>query len=140
MTSAAPGAKGAATDEGLQVHLKKNFQYKNRGTIYSLPAPKPSSSSALKDPKRRAVPILRQDQPEWQRSVERERVRKHKEQKALDKSLEKGFDTLSARYDDPDFMTGLLGGDSSKGWEGGLPAVGAGRRNPNQARHGRRRK
>lgn len=144
VTSAAPGAAaggaaGAGGEQGLQIHLKKNFQYRNRGTIYSLPAPKPSSSSALKDPKRRVVPILREDQPEWQRSVERERVRKNKEQKALDRALDKGHDTLTARYTDPDFIPGLLGGDSQKEWQG-LPAVGAGRRNPNQARHGRRRK
>ncbi|CAO1620440.1 unnamed protein product [Parajaminaea phylloscopi] len=142
VTSVAPGqAKdaGASSTGGLQIHLKKNFQYRSRGTIYSLPLPKPSSSSALKDPKKHAVPILREDQAEWQRGLAKEQVRRHKEQKALDRALEKGKDTLSARYDDPDWIPGLLTGDSSKPWEG-LPSIGAGRRNPNQAKHGRRRK
>ncbi|MCO5554303.1 hypothetical protein L7F22_007832 [Adiantum nelumboides] len=45
VTSTSPDATGKAgagpSQGGLQVHLKKNFQYRNRGTIYSLPLPKP---------------------------------------------------------------------------------------------------
>lgn len=141
VTSVPPGLKSTAnTWGGLQIHLRQNFQYRTRGNVYSLPLPKPSSSSALKDPRKHAVPILREDQAEWQRGLAKERVRRNKEQKALDRALEKGKDTLSARYEDPDWIPGLLIGDSSKkGWEG-LPVIGSGRRNPNQARHGRRRK
>lgn len=147
VTSAAPGSKDAAVNStpGLQVHLKRNFQYRNRGTIYSLPMPKPGSSSALKDPKHRhAVPVLREDQAEWQRGLAKERTRRGKEEKALQRALEKGKDTLSARYEDPDWtLPGLMGGEGGGRQPGdwdGLPIVGAGRKNPNQARHGRRRK
>lgn len=140
VTSQTPGSKhnGPTTTSGLQVHLKKNFQYRTRGNIYSLPLPKPGSASSGKDPKK-AVPILREDQVEWQRGLAKEQVRKNKEQKALDRALEKGKDTISARYEDPDWLPGmLLGGDSRKDYNG-LPEIGS-RRNPNQARHGRRRK
>lgn len=140
VTSQAPGSSTAhTTSSGLQVHLKKNFQYKTRGNIYSLPMPKPGSASSGKDP-RKAVPILREDQAEWQRGLAREQVRKNKEQKALERALEKGKDTISARYEDPDWLPGMmLAGDSRKD-SYGLPDIGAGRRNPNQAKHGRRRK
>lgn len=140
VTSAAPGAKdGGSVVNGLQLHLKKNFQYKTRGTRYSIPLPKAGSTTANKDPKNAPL-ILREDQAEWQRGLAKEKVRKHKEQKALDRALEKGKDTISARYEDPDWLPGMiLTGDSRKEWTG-LPDIGAGRRNPNQAKHGRRRK
>lgn len=144
VTSQAPGSSSntaTTSTNGLQVHLKKNFQYKTRGNIYSLPLPKPGSASNGKDP-RKAVPILREDQVEWQRGLAKEEVRKRKEQKALEKALEKGKDTISARYEDPDWLPGMLAesGRKGSGFDGGLPDIGFGRRNPNQARHGRRRK
>ncbi|CAO1633170.1 unnamed protein product [Sympodiomycopsis kandeliae] len=141
VTSQAPGSSAATTTtNGLQVHLKKNFQYKTRGNIYSLPLPKPGSSSSGKDPKKSNL-ILREDQVEWQRGLFKDQVRKNKEQKALDRALEKGKDTISARYEDPDWLPSmLLGNDNEKQAYMGLPDIGFGRRNPNQAKHGRRRK
>lgn len=139
VTSAAPGSSSSATtNNGLQLHLKKNFQFRTRGTKTSLPLPKAGSTTSLKDP-RNANLILREDQPEWQRALNQERIRKQKEQKALERQLEKGKDTLSARYEDPDWLPGLLSGGGGKEM-GGLPDVGFGRRNNNQAKHGRRRK
>ncbi|PWN19115.1 hypothetical protein BCV69DRAFT_284270 [Microstroma glucosiphilum] len=139
VTSAAPvSSSSATTNNGLQLHLKKNFQFRTRGTKTSLPLPKAGSTTSLKDP-RNANLILREDQPEWQRALNQERIRKQKEQKALERQLEKGKDTLSARYEDPDWLPGLLSGGGGKEM-GGLPDVGFGRRNNNQAKHGRRRK
>jgi RNA-binding protein NOB1 len=126
---------------GLQVHLKKNFQYKNRGTIYSLPTPKYSSASAMKAPSRGgqprgAVPILREDQLEWQRAVAKDKIRREKAEKQMQKAIEKSGgkkDALSARYDDPDWMPdAILTADKGRRAAGGLPAIGAGRKNPNE--------
>lgn len=61
------------------VHLKKNFQYRTRGTKYSIPAPTPGSAKGQK--KGGSGLILREDQAEWQEAVrvgERERRREEK--------------------------------------------------------------
>lgn len=61
------------------VHLKKNFQYRTRGTKYSIPAPTPGSAKGQK--KAGSGLILREDQAEWQDAVragERERRREEK--------------------------------------------------------------
>ena len=51
----------------VQVHLKKNFQFKTRGTIYSIPAPKPGSAKTGPG----EGLILREDQAGWQRAKKR---------------------------------------------------------------------
>jgi RNA-binding protein NOB1 len=61
------------------IHLKKNFQYRTRGTKYSIPAPTPGSAKGQK--KAGSGLILREDQAEWQDAVragERERRREEK--------------------------------------------------------------
>lgn len=61
------------------VHLKKNFQYRTRGTKYSIPAPTPGAAKGQK--KGGSGLILREDQAEWQeamRAGERERRREEK--------------------------------------------------------------
>ncbi len=147
-SSSASATSGSAAALGLQVHLKKNFQYKNRGTIFPLPAPRPSSSSALKPASRGgqargAVPILREDQAEWQRAVARDDVRRRKEERAMHKALEKSGgskDALSVRYDDPDWMPEMSFGAANKGRRGaggGMPSLGIGRKNPNEKRRPR---
>lgn len=68
------------------MHLKKNFQYKNRGTKYSIPLPKVGSSRTGSG----TGLILREDDAEWQRSVHNQEVTKRKEEKAMNKALEKG--------------------------------------------------
>ena len=70
----------------VKVHLKKNFQYKNRGTKYAIPASRVGSSKTGS-----GMPlILREDDADFQKSVHAEQVAKRKEEKALMRSLEKG--------------------------------------------------
>lgn len=70
----------------VKVHLKKNFQYKNRGTKYAIPSSRVGSSKTGS-----GLPlILREDDPDFQRAVHSEQVAKRKEEKALMRSLEKG--------------------------------------------------
>ncbi|KAL9933186.1 hypothetical protein V8E36_007904 [Tilletia maclaganii] len=139
VTSSAPGTAKNDKDGGLQVHLKKNFQYRNRGTIYSLPQPKAGTASSLKkSAAKHTIPILREDQVEWQRAVAQQNVQKRKEERALARALEKGKDTLSARYEDPDWMPDMLLSGGGKQGHGGLPALGIGRKNPNVKRRPRK--
>lgn len=126
VTSTAPEASGKGAG-GMQVHLKKNFQYKNRGTKYSLPLPKAGKAGGQPQ----SVPILREDQIEWQRGLQRERVQRDKEERALQKALAKGSDSLSARYEDVDELSILMAGKAGRAQQG-LPALGIGRRNPNE--------
>lgn len=113
---------------GMQIHLKKNFQYKNRGTKFSLPLPKPGKAGGAQT----NVPILREDQAEWQKALQREKVQKKKEERALQRALERGSDSLSARYEDADTLSILLAGKTSGQGYQGLPQIGVGRRNPNE--------
>ena len=78
-----------------------------------------------------AVPILREDQAEWQRGLARQKVQRKKEDRALQKALERGSDSLSARYEDVDELSVLLAGKASK-TAPTMPALGVGRRNPNE--------
>ncbi|PWN90129.1 hypothetical protein FA10DRAFT_231068 [Acaromyces ingoldii] len=138
VTSTSPDATGKAgtgqSHGGLQVHLKKNFQYRNRGTIYSLPLPKPGKAGG----KPASVPVLREDQAEWQRAVQKDKVQRQKEEKRLNRALEKGKDSLTARYEDADELTMLLAGGTGKNrGKGGpveMPEIGVGRKNPNERR------
>ncbi|WFD32287.1 20S-pre-rRNA D-site endonuclease nob1 [Malassezia sp. CBS 17886] len=141
-TSVSSAAPGSAPGDGMQVHLKPNFHYHNRGTVYSLPLPQPGSASggrasgSSKNP-HTGVPVLREDQTEWQRRVASERNRQRKEERSLQRALDKGQDSLSARYADPDWLPDLLTGAHTAAHTG-LPALGVGRRNPNEARRRRR--
>lgn len=130
VTSTAPDS--SSKGGGMQVHLKKNFQYKNRGTIYSLPLPKAGKAGGA----RQSVPILREDQPEWQKAIHSEKIKREKEERALQKALERGSDSLSARYEDADELSMLLAGGNSKNRtiSTGLPSMGIGRKNPNERR------
>jgi RNA-binding protein NOB1 len=129
VTSTAPDSKEKG---GMKVHLKKNFQYKNRGTIYSLPLPKAGRAGGAAQ----SVPILREDQAEWQKALYTEKIKRNKEEKALQKALERGTDSLSARYQDADELSMLLAGGSGKNRtiSTGLPSMGIGRKNPNERR------
>lgn len=131
VTSTAPDSSNKETG-GMKVHLKKNFQYKNRGTIYSLPLPKAGRAGGAAQ----SVPILREDQAEWQKALNTEKIKRNKEEKALQKALERGTDSLSARYQDADELSMLLAGGSGKNrsLSTGLPSMGIGRKNPNERR------
>jgi len=130
VTSTAPDS--SSKGGGIKVHLKKNFQYKNRGTIYSLPLPKQGKASGAKQ----SVPILREDQAEWQKALHTEKIKKGKEERALQKALERGSDSLSARYEEADELSALLAGGNVKNRtiSTGLPSMGIGRKNPNERR------
>lgn len=135
--SVSTDAKGNA----MKVHLKPNYQYRNRGTKYSLPLPRAGSASggrpsgSSKNAKT-GVPILREDQPEWERGVAREQGRRAKEERLLERTLARGQDPLSARYADPDWLPDLLTGAHAAPI--GLPRLGIGRKNPNESRRRRR--
>ncbi|WFD22345.1 20S-pre-rRNA D-site endonuclease nob1 [Malassezia equina] len=140
-TSVTAGAPGEGAS-GLQVHLKPNFQYKNRGTKYSLPLPRAGSASGGQASGRArnrqtGVPILREDQLEWQRAMAQQKTHRQKEERALQKSLAKGQDSLTARYADPDWMPDLLRGTHTPA-ASDLPALGIGRKNPNERRRRKR--
>lgn len=83
---------------------------------------------------------MREDQAEWQRGVAREKVRQHKEERALQRALEKGKDSLTTRYEDPDWMPEMLlsGGKGRMAPGGGLPQIGSGRKNPNERRRSKK--
>ncbi|TFY63224.1 hypothetical protein EVJ58_g3373 [Rhodofomes roseus] len=63
----------------LQVHLKKNFQYKTRGTIYSIPTPKPGSAKGGPG----EGLILREDQLAWQRAKKRADGKREREERRM---------------------------------------------------------
>ena len=137
VTTTAGGHGDAGT---MQVHLKPNFQYRNRGTVYALPMPKPGSASGGRpsgQSKSSGVPILREDQLEWQGGGAGAKQKPHTGGSAPAGQLEKGQDSLTARYADPDWVPDLLSGTHSQPL-GELPAIGIGRKNPNERRRRRR--
>ncbi|CAE6379718.1 unnamed protein product [Rhizoctonia solani] len=127
VTTTGPGADGS--EPTFQVHLKKNFQFKTRGTKYSIPSPKPG---AAKGGAGSTNIILREDQVEFQKGVRQETVRQRKEQKRIDRALTEGKGS-GMSWDDPDWIPEILTGIRRS--SGGLPAIGHGRRNPNEVRH-----
>jgi RNA-binding protein NOB1 len=124
--AALPGSKEPAT---VQVHLKSNFQYRNRGSKYSIPVPKPGNAKGSHNI------ILREDQIEFQRGVKSEAVRARKEGKRIASALAASGREAdgSKTWLDPDWMPDMLLGQSSRRGSA-LPDVGYGKRNPNQVR------
>lgn len=127
-----------ASDTGApttQVHLKKNFQYKTRGTIYSIPSPKPGSAKTGSG----EGLILREDQNAWMLAQKRsDDKRDREERKMLNGSLARGGEggALMGSWMDPDWRpTMLSAGPSGKGRKTvgrDMPTVGYGRKNPNE--------
>ncbi|SCV72709.1 BQ2448_4246 [Microbotryum intermedium] len=135
---------------GYILHLKKNFQYRLRGTQYSLPNPKMGRAGGGVN----AEPVLREDQKEWSRGIKTAEVMRHKETRALLRSVmdekRRGGDTNQGGlkgFNDPDWQPAMLqgekgrrrGGKNGAGGEvrldsSGLPVIGAGRRNPNASK------
>ncbi|TFK88939.1 hypothetical protein K466DRAFT_598227 [Polyporus arcularius HHB13444] len=125
----------------MQVHLKKNFHFKTRGTIYSIPAPKPGSSKTGPG----EGLILREDQAGWQRAKKRADGKREREEKrmlnAASRSAERGQGgAILGSWMDPDWVPEILsvgaGGKGrstrARGFEGDMPVVGYGRKNPNE--------
>jgi len=128
--AAPPGSEQPAT---VQVHLKSNFQYRNRGTKFSIPAPKPGNAKGSNNI------ILCEDQVEFQRGVKSEAVRARKEEKRIASALAAGGSGVngSKTWMDPDWMPDMLLGQSSRRGSA-LPDIGYGKRNPNEVRKKKR--
>ncbi|KAI9068528.1 hypothetical protein FKP32DRAFT_1642233 [Trametes sanguinea] len=127
----------------LQVHLKKNFQFKTRGTIYSIPAPKPGSAKTGTG----EGLILREDQTAYMRAKQRAEIKKQKEEKrmlnAASQSAEAGQGgAILSSWMDPDWvpeiMSASAGGKGrsmrTRGYDGDMPVIGFGKKNPNERR------
>ncbi|KAI0353035.1 hypothetical protein OH77DRAFT_1427806 [Trametes cingulata] len=127
----------------LQVHLKKNFQFKTRGTIFSIPAPKPGSAKTGPG----EGLILREDQTAWMRAKKRADGKREKEEKrmlnAASKSAEMGQGGgIVSSWMDPDWvpeiMSASAGGKGrstrARGYDGDMPVIGYGKKNPNERR------
>jgi RNA-binding protein NOB1 len=122
---------------GVQLHMKKNYQFNLRGSKYSIPLPKPGSASGGKTGG--SGLILREDQLEWQRALAKEASRKRKEQRAMEKALMAGKDSLSVRYQEA-WDTGdiFLSNQFASRDKSNLPVIGHGRKNPNANRRTRK--
>ncbi|KAK0491158.1 Nin one binding Zn-ribbon like-domain-containing protein [Armillaria novae-zelandiae] len=125
----------------MQVHLKPNFQYRIRGTKYSIPAPK--AGSAKTGPGEGL--ILREDQVEYMRAKKRADGKREREEA----KMMKGLLARGAREDtgiavgswmDPDWIPEIMsagtGGKGrsmpSAGMDGDMPIIGYGKKNPNE--------
>jgi RNA-binding protein NOB1 len=127
----------------MQVHLKRNFQYKLRGTKYSIPSPKPGSaktgpgrayfargSSGIHAGKKQA---------DGKRAREEQRLLKGILSRELD---DKGVSTGVNSWMDPDWIPEMVSvGAGGKGrkikdsrMDGDMPQIGYGRKNPNEKR------
>jgi len=126
----------------MQVHLKPNFQYKTRGTKYSIPAPKPGSAKTGPG----EGLILREDQTEFRRAQKMAEGKKEREEarilKAAMKNAESGKQSsgIMGSWMDPDWVPEMLTastggkGRTKRGGPGEMPMIGYGRKNPNEAR------
>ncbi|WVQ72291.1 hypothetical protein IAR50_001841 [Cryptococcus sp. DSM 104548] len=120
----------AKTGEQI-IHLKQNFQYRTRGTIYSIPDPKMGRAKGQQ--KGGSGLILREDQREWQDAEKGERIRRDKEERKAAKGALEG-------WNDPDWMPEILSvGMNGKGRSSArdMPNIGHGRKNPNQGKRRR---
>ncbi|KAK7061974.1 20S-pre-rRNA D-site endonuclease NOB1 [Favolaschia claudopus] len=139
VTVSAPNADSDAP--AMQVHLKSNFQYRTRGTKYSIPAPKPGSAKTGTG----EGLILREDQTEYLRARKMADGRRAREETKMNKGLLSGTGGVGS-WLDPDWVPEMLsvgaGGKGrtvrSAGMDGDLPMVGYGKRNPNANRKKRR--
>ncbi|KZP07730.1 hypothetical protein FIBSPDRAFT_875164 [Athelia psychrophila] len=132
VTIAAPGAAA---------NVPKNFQYKTRGTKYSIPAPK--AGSAKHGPGEGL--ILREDQLQYMRARKLADGKKEREEAKLVKGvMAKGLDSgggraMAGSWMDPDWMPEIMsengkGRTARPGLDGDMPAIGYGRKNPNAAK------
>ncbi|KAJ7129402.1 Nin one binding Zn-ribbon like-domain-containing protein [Mycena epipterygia] len=136
VTISSPGA--AADAPVMQVHLKSNFQYRLRGTKYSIPAPKPGSAKKGTG----EGLILREDQTLYVRAKKMADGRREREEAKMNKGIlaRKEGAVGMGSWMDPDWMPEMLsvnaGGKGrtmrASGMDGDLPAIGYGRKNPNE--------
>lgn len=133
VTLSSPDA--AADVPVMELHLRKNFQYKLRGTKYSIPAPRPGSAKAGPG----EGLILREDQLEYMRAKERADGKRVRDEKRMLKGLvDRGGDggVAVGSWSDPDWIPGILISSPNRrlGGKDGMPQVGYGKRNPNERR------
>ncbi|KIY49450.1 hypothetical protein FISHEDRAFT_41556 [Fistulina hepatica ATCC 64428] len=140
VTISAPDATEDAP--AMQIHLKPNFQYRLRGTKYSIPAPKPGSA---KTGTREGL-ILREDQIEYVRAKKRAEGKRQREEARMLKDIMGRGDKAGAAgvgsWMDPDWIPEIMtvgsGGKGRSihhsGMDGDMPVVGYGRKNPNERR------
>lgn len=142
MTVVAPGASPNA--QPIQVHLKHNFQYKIRGTKYSIPSPKPGSAKTGSG----TGLILREDQVEYMRAKQQADGKRAREEQRLLKNIlsteadGKRGNTGINSWMDPDWIPEMMSvGAGGKGrkvkdsrMDGDMPQIGYGRKNPNEKR------
>jgi len=127
----------------MQVHLKRNFQYKLRGTKYSIPLPKPGYAKAGPS----TGLILREDQMEYLRAKKQAEGKRAREEQRilkgiLSRELDGGVNTGVGSWMDPDWIPEMLSvGAGGKGrkvkdsrMDGDMPQIGYGRKNPNEKR------
>ncbi|KAH9457901.1 hypothetical protein MJO28_004969 [Puccinia striiformis f. sp. tritici] len=144
---------------GYILHLNPNFQYRNRGTVYSIPSAKPGSASFEKGGAKQnrtvngANLVLREDQKEFQRGLKSVMIQKQKEERKLrnlqleSSSHSQALTSLSG-WNDPDWEPAMYSGEKGRksGGRGGnhhndhvrygkdgLPVIGFGK-NPNEVR------
>nr|GAT53046.1 predicted protein [Mycena chlorophos] len=123
VTISSPDAPGDAPV--MEVHLKRNFQYKLRGTKYSIPAPKPGSAKTGTG----EGLILREDQSEFLRAKKMADGKRQREEAKINKGI--------GSWLDPDWVPEMLTvGAGGKGRtnrrDGDMPTIGYGRKNPNE--------
>lgn len=135
VTIASPDASADAP--AMQIHLKKNFSYKLRGTKYSIPAPKPGSAKGGTGDGL----VLREDQLEYMRAKKKlDAKRERDERKLVNGVLSKGAEggVRVGSWMDPDWVPEMLtvgaGGKGRTNKNDGLPTIGYGRKNPNERR------
>jgi RNA-binding protein NOB1 len=140
VTVAAPGASPDA--KPMQVHLKRNLQYKLRGTKYSIPSPKHGSAKTGSG----TGLILREDQVEYMRAKKQADGKRSREEQRLLKNIlskeldGKGGSPGSNSWMDPDWIPEMMSvGAGGKGrkmkdsrMDGDMPQIGHGRKNPNE--------
>jgi RNA-binding protein NOB1 len=119
------------------VHLKKNFQYKTRGTIYPIPYPKPGSAKTGSG----EGLILREDQNSWMLAQKRADDKKERDdRKMLHGSLARQGEggAVMGSWMDPDWIPEIIAAGASgkgrKSHKGDMPTIGYGRKNPNERR------
>jgi len=119
----------------MKVHLKKNFQYRTRGTIYPIPAAK---SGSAKTGCGEGL-ILREDQTEYMRAMKRAETQRHRDdKKLLNGALARGGEgkLRVGSWLDPDWVPEIMtsGKERSSKQGDGVPTIGYGKKNPNERR------
>ncbi|KAJ7241909.1 Nin one binding Zn-ribbon like-domain-containing protein [Mycena haematopus] len=140
VTISAPSSASSSTPV-MQVHLKPNFQYRVRGTKYSIPAPKAGSAKTGTG----EGLILREDQTEYVRARRMADGRREREEAKVNRGLLSGGGGVGS-WLDPDWVPEMLSVNSGGkgrtvrpgGMDGDLPVIGYGRKNPNASRKKRK--